>query len=86
MGGSLRLREHFGTDQAEAQVLIEHAKCLADVIRAGEQYRSRFAKDCASVAKVLAERQIANPRQRENEAWFVADVEGAVYIFARRSA
>ncbi|MGA8510738.1 MAG: hypothetical protein WB762_34435 [Candidatus Sulfotelmatobacter sp.] len=45
-----------------------------------------FANDCALLARALAENQIANPRQRKSGAWFVADVEGAVYIFARRSA
>jgi len=46
---------------------------------------SAFAKDCASLAKALMENQIANPRRREAGAWFVADVEAAIYIFARRA-
>jgi hypothetical protein len=45
---------------------------------------SDFAKDCESLARVLAANQIRNPRQRPGGAWFVADVEGAVYMLATR--
>jgi hypothetical protein len=40
---------------------------------------SDFAHDCAWLANELAVNQIANPRQRAGGAWFVADVEGAIY-------
>jgi hypothetical protein len=45
---------------------------------------SDFAHDCASLAQTLAANQIANPRQRTAGAWFVADVEGAIYMLASR--
>jgi hypothetical protein len=46
---------------------------------------SVFAKDCVSLVKALAENQISSPRPRAGGAWFVADVEGAVYVFADRA-
>lgn len=44
---------------------------------------SDFCNDCASLASALAERQIPNPRTRKGGSWFAADVEGALYMFAR---
>ncbi len=44
---------------------------------------SAFCNDWALLARVLAENQISNPRPRKTGGWFPADVEGAVYMFAR---
>jgi hypothetical protein len=41
---------------------------------------SDFAHDCALLANQLVANQIPNPRQRAGGAWFVADVEGAIYM------
>ncbi len=43
---------------------------------------SDFCADCAVVAKQLAASGIANPATRAGGAWFVADVEGALYMAA----
>ena len=44
---------------------------------------SEFCKDCRLLAKALAERRVANPIARQHGVWFAADVEGALYMFAR---
>jgi len=41
---------------------------------------SDFAYDCAWLANQLVANQIPNPRQRTGGAWFVADVECAIYM------
>lgn len=43
---------------------------------------SDFANDCAWLANQLVANQIPNPRHRASGAWFVADVEGAIYMLA----
>ena len=43
---------------------------------------SDFASDRAWLANQLVANQIPNPRQRACGAWFVADVEGAIYMLA----
>ena len=43
-----------------------------------------FCDDCASLTKTLAGSNFNNPRTRQGGVWFAADVEGALYMFARR--
>lgn len=44
---------------------------------------SEFCEDCRLLAGALAERHVGNPIVRQNGVWFAADVEGALYMFAR---
>jgi hypothetical protein len=41
---------------------------------------SDFAQDCAWLGNQLVANHIPNPRQRTGGAWYVADVEGAIYM------
>jgi hypothetical protein len=43
----------------------------------------QFCADCAFLANALATNHISCPASRDGRAWFPADAEGALYIFAR---
>ncbi len=43
----------------------------------------KFCADCASLAHALVTKQIPCPASRDGGAWFTADAEGALYMFAR---
>jgi hypothetical protein len=43
----------------------------------------QFADDCAQLARSLTAAGVANPIPRNDDSWFVADVEAAIYTHLR---